>query len=238
MAKQQGEAAYRNRLLSMLNADDLTALQGDLEPLVLQPRKTLEHRDRAVERVYFPESGMVSVVGRSATTPDLDVEIGIVGYEGMTGLPGILGNDRSPSQSIVQIAGEANSIPAVKLRNLVEKRQTLQKTFLKYAHAFMIQTMHTAIANARGTLEQRMARWLLMAQDRAKATTLPLTHEFLALMLAVRRPGVTEAVNEFTRKGLIAHERGAVVIIDRRGLMEIAGGLYGTPEAEYERLFG
>jgi CRP-like cAMP-binding protein len=238
MAEKRGNAAYRNRLLSILSPDDLAALRGDLEPVVLEPRKTLEHQDRGIERVYFPESGMVSVVGRSATTPDLDVEIGIIGSEGMTGLPIILGNGRSPSQSLVQIAVEANSIAAVKLRNVIEKRPTLQKTFLKYAHAFMIQTMHTAIANARGTLEQRLARWLLMAQDRANATTLPLTHEFLALMLAVRRPGVTEAVNEFTRKGLIAHERGAVVIIDRRGLMEIAGGLYGTPEAEYERLFG
>ena len=238
MSDKRVRAAFRNRLLSKLSPDDRAAIAEHLEPAALEPRKTLEQRNRAIEHVYFPESGMISVVGRSATAPDLDVEINIIGCEGMTGVPVILGNHRATNQSFVQIAGEAHAIEADKLRSVLEEREAVHKLFLRYANAFMIQTTHTAIANARGTLEQRLARWLVMAQDRVNSTTLPLTHEFLSLMLAVRRPGVTEAVNEFTRKGLIAHERGAVVMIDRQGLIEIAGGLYGTPEAEYERLLG
>ena len=226
--------SYRNRLLRALSADDLASLQPHLQTVSLERSKTLERANKKIEYLYFPSSGMASVVGGSASA-NKDVEIGITGYEGVTGLPVIYGDDRSPHETFMQISGEANRISAGKFRAAINASRTLQQLLLKYAQYFMIQTAHTAVANARGRLEQRLARWLLMAQDRAQSDNLPLTQEFLSLMLAVRRPGVTEAVHELTRKRLIAHQRGNLIIQDRDGLIETAAGFYGTPEREYER---
>jgi CRP-like cAMP-binding protein len=117
------------------------------------------------------------------------------------------------------------------------KSPTIKACFLKYVQAFMVQTAHTAIANARAKLPERLARWLLMAHDRVSDHRLPLTHEFLALMLAVRRPGVTEALHELERRNLIQAARREVVLLNRSGIEKIAGSFYGTPEAEYRRLF-
>jgi len=114
---------------------------------------------------------------------------------------------------------------------------TLLRFLLRYAHVFGIQANYTALANARGCLAERLARWLLMARDRLDSDEMVLTHEFLALMLAVRRAGVSEALQAFENRGLIETARGSVTIKDRAGLEECANELYGPPEAEYERLF-
>jgi CRP-like cAMP-binding protein len=112
----------------------------------------------------------------------------------------------------------------------------MERLFLRYVQAFMVQTAHTAVANARATLEERLARWLLMAHDRTDDDELPLTHEFLSLMMGTRRPGVTEAMHVLTSHGLIKPERGMIRMLDREGLKERANGFYGIPEAEYKRL--
>jgi CRP-like cAMP-binding protein len=109
---------------------------------------------------------------------------------------------------------------------------------LKFVQAFGVQTSHTAICNAQSRLDVRLARWLLMAHDRIGEDTLPLTHEFLSLMLGVRRPGVTEALQALREKGLIAYRRGRITVKNRKGMERTAGGAYGTPEAEYHRLIG
>ena len=237
MPPKASSATYHNRLLRAFSADDLVSVEPHLQSVSLERGRTLERANKKIEHLYFPTSGMASVIGGSATA-DKDVEIGITGYEGVTGLPVIYGDDRSPHETFVQIAGEANRISAVRFRAALDASRSLQQLLLKYAQFFMIQTAHTAVANARGHLEQRLSRWLLMAHDRTESDSIPLTHEFLSLMLAVRRPGVTEAVHELTRKGLIAHRKGNLIVRDREGLIESAGGLYGTPEREYERLLG
>jgi CRP-like cAMP-binding protein len=237
MSPKSAVSAYRNRLLSALSADDLATLRPHLESVSLERGKTLERPNKRIEFVYFPETATASVIG-GATVPDKNVEIGTIGWEGMTGLPLIYGNHRSPHETFIQIPGEATRIAASELRLAMDQSRTLRPLFLKYAQAFSIQTAHTAVANGQGALAQRLARWILMTQDRVEGEDLPLTHEFLSLMLAVRRPGVTEAVNELTRKGLITHERGIIAVRDREGLIESAGGFYGIPEAEYERLLG
>jgi CRP-like cAMP-binding protein len=107
---------------------------------------------------------------------------------------------------------------------------------MKFVEAFMFQTSHTAVANACGKLKVRLARWILMAHDRMRDDELPLTHEFLSLMLAVRRPGVTEAINELKHQMLIDAARGKIVVLNREGLEKIAGAFYGVPEAQYRRL--
>ena len=237
MAPKKTSSAFRNRLLTALSSDDLTSLQPDLQPLPLEKGKTLESANKKIENVYFPERGFASVVGGSGKA-SREVEVGIIGYEGMTGLPVIFGNHRSPLLTFIQGEGDGHRLPVDALRKAMTRSATLHALLLKYAQAFMMQTAHTAVANGRGTLEERLARWILMAQDRVESKDVPLTHEFLSIMLAVRRAGVTEALHELAHKGLIEHERGIIGVIDRKGLIECANGFYGTPEAEYERLFG
>lgn len=211
-------------------------LQAHLEPVVLTKGRTLERANKTIEDIYFPVSGMLSVV--SGPRSDREVEVGIIGFEGMSGLPVIYGDHRSPYQTFIQVAGKGWRLPVTALRAAIAASATLQQRLLKYAQAFMIQTTHTAIANARGLLEERLARWILMAHDRTQGDEVALTHEFLSLMLAVRRPGVTEALHALTERGLISQARGTIAVLDREGLQERANGFYGVPEAEYERLLG
>jgi len=120
----------------------------------------------------------------------------------------------------------------------MERSASLRSILMHYTQAFMIQTSHTAVANARGSVEERLARWILMAHDRIEGDDIALTHEFLAIMLGTRRPGVTEGVQALSAKGFIRTDRGLITVIDRGGLLKRAGKLYGVPEAEYDRLLG
>jgi len=120
----------------------------------------------------------------------------------------------------------------------MEKSRSLRDCFLHFAQAFMLQTAHTATANGRATIDERLARWLLMGHDRVDGDELPLTHEFIALMLSVRRAGVTVAIQKLEKKGLIKTKRGLIVVADRKALERAANGYYGVPEAEYRRLTG
>ncbi|HEY4115469.1 MAG TPA: Crp/Fnr family transcriptional regulator [Rhizomicrobium sp.] len=234
MPAKRTSIRFRNQLLQVMSADDLALLQPNFQPVPCERSKTLESANKKIEAAYFMEHGIASVVGGGSR----EVEIGIIGYEGVTGLPIVYGNHRSPHHTFIQVAGRANRISAAVLRSALEKSATLRALLLKYAQCFHIQSTHTAIANARGTIEGRLARWIVMAQDRIAEKELPITHEFLSIMLAVRRPGVTEALHALARRGLIRHDRGIIVVIDRQGLIERANGLYGVPEAEYLRLIG
>ena len=118
----------------------------------------------------------------------------------------------------------------------MNRSDSLRALMLKSAQAFMIQTAHTALANGRAKLEERLARWLLMAHDRMNSDAVPLTHEFLAVMLGVRRAGVTVALHSFERRGLIATRRGQLTLVNRAGIEQVAGSFYGMPEAELKRL--
>ena len=156
----------------------------------------------------------------------------------MTGLAVVMGTDRSAHQTFVQSAGRGWKIRSDDLRAAIGKSRSMHQRFLLYAHAFLTQTGYTAMANGRSKIEDRLARWLLMAHDRIDGDTLSLTHEFLSIMLGVRRPGVTHAVNLLERTGLIQARRGTITIIDRKGLEENSNGAYGAPEAEFDRVFG
>jgi len=226
---------FRNHLLAAMSSGDLALLQPNLQTMELRKHASLESANKKIEHAYFMEHGFASVVGGKSNQ---DVEVGIIGCEGMTGLPVIFGNHRSPHTCYIQAAGDGQRIATPALRNAMTQSATLQALLLKYAQAFMIQTTYTAIANARGTLEERLARWLLMSHDRIDGDQLPLTHEFLSLMLAVRRPGVTDALHALEGRGLIHANRAAIDVLDRKGLINCANGLYGTPETEYQRLFG
>jgi len=222
-----------NRLLQMLSAADLGLLEPHLVAVSLKLRDRYENPNKPIEHIVFPDVGIASVV---AIQDGSEAEIGLIGCEGMTGAAIVLGNERSANATYVQVAGEGRQISVQRLREAMDLSRSLHGLFLKYVQVFMTQTAHTAIANGRAKLPERLARWLLMADDRVAGNRLALTHEFLALMLAVRRAGVTEAVNDLEAKGLIAAARGEIVLTNRKGLEKIAGRFYGAPETEYRQL--
>jgi CRP-like cAMP-binding protein len=226
----------RNRLLSALSHTDRDLLTPALETVDLDVRHVLEVPNDPISHVYFVESGLVSIVGTAA--PSHRIEIGMVGYEGMTGLSIVLGADRSANETLVQSSGWALRISTESLRGMLEASRSLSDTLLRYVNVFMVQASQTALANGRGLLNERLARWLLMWDDRVQPDALTVTHDFVALLLGVHRPGVTNALHDLEGKGLIQSTRGAVRILDREGLSLAANGFYGVPEAEYARSMG
>jgi CRP-like cAMP-binding protein len=228
-------SSTRNSLLTSLSPSDFGLLQPDLKLVSMDLRKSMEDPNKPIRHVYFMEEGIASVV---AVAHAKQAEVGVIGREGMSGAMLILGDDRSPLATYIQVAGQAHRMPAAKLRRALEESGTLRGVLLKFVESFAIQTSYTAIANARANIEQRLARWILMADDRLDGHRVPLTHELLSLMLAVRRPGVTVALQVFEGQKLITSRRGEILVVNRKGLERKAGEYYGPPEANYRRLFG
>jgi CRP-like cAMP-binding protein len=226
----------RNRLLAPLSPTDLALLQPHLRSLAVAVRHEMERPNQRIGAVYFMEAGFASVVAVQAN--ETQVEVGLIGPEGMTGTAVVLGGDQSPNSTYIQVAGEAQSIKTAQLRKAMRASGSLHSMLLKYVQVFMAQTTHTAIANARAQINRRLARWILMAHDRIGNKTLPLTHEFLSLMLGVRRPGVTEALQNLNQQKLIENGRSKIVVLNRDGIEKLAGNFYGVPEKEYRRLIG
>lgn len=227
---------FRNRLLQSIIPADLDLIASKLRPEQLEVRRYFEHAGEPIREVCFPESAIVSVVAR--TLGRRSIEAGLVGFEGVTGIAILMGDDRSPNETYVQVAGAGHVMAADDLRFAIRGSPTLHTTLLRYAHSFVVQTSQTALANGRAKIDERLARWLLMAVDRVESPELHLTHEFLSLMLGVRRPGVTDSLHRLEGKHLIRSRRSSITIRDRAGLEAVAGGSYGVAERDYERLFG
>ena len=191
----------------LLARADARLLESYLEAVDLPVRKQLQARNRRVERIYSSDSGIASVVANH----DVPIEVGMIDRDGMTGITVLLGNDeRAQHETYMQIGGKGRCLPAERLREAIAKSSALHQLLLRYVQVFLRQTTETALANGRGKIEERLARWLLMAHDRVDGDELKLTHEFLAVMLGVRRSGITTALQELERKGLIAHRRSFV----------------------------
>ena len=206
-----------NRILSRLSRQDFALLEPHLEAVDLPVRKPLEARRKRIDQVYFIEAGFASVVANGTSKPS--IEVGIIGREGMTGLAIVLGTTIAPNtRPTSKLAGKGLRISAADLREADERSNTLHRAMLRYAHAFLAQTTTTALANGRSKIEERLARWLLMADDRIDGDELPLTHEFLGLMLGTHRPGVTIAVQALEKAGLITTRRSNITILDRKAL--------------------
>src|SRR5258706_16146946 len=180
--------SFRNHLLAALPPADHALFEPHLTKIVFELRDAFEEVNKPIEHVYFPENGIISIVAKSRHE---QAEAAIIGREGMTGIPIILGNDRWANDGYVQVSGHGFRIAATDLPQLLTKSATMRPIFLSFTQSFVVQTAQTALANARGSVEMRLARWLPMAQDRLHRDELALTHEFLALMLGVRRAGVT-----------------------------------------------
>jgi CRP-like cAMP-binding protein len=234
MAAQSLPNQPRNKLMARMSGSDLALLQRRLRPVALKFRQRLEVANRKVQNAYFLERGVASVIAVGGDRRQ--AEVGIIGCEGMTGVAIVLGIDRSPHDIVMQVEGEGQYIAAEDLQSAMAASASLAAFLRRYAHVFSVQAAHAALANAQGKIEERLARWLLMAQDRTDSREIALTHEFLAMMLGVRRPGVTMALHHLQSCGVIATARGSVSVVDREALEDAANGLYGAPEAEYERL--
>jgi CRP-like cAMP-binding protein len=219
--------SQQNAILSHLTKPDFRLIEADLEHVDLPVRKVLERAHRRIDSVYFPESGFASVVADGAGKRP--IELGIIGRDGMTGRAVLLGNDLPKNETYIQVAGKGQRLKARILRKAIEQHATLHRSLLHYVHSFLDQAAMTALSNGRSTIEERLARWLLLADDRLDEQELPLTHEFLAIMLGVTRPSVTVAAQLLERDGSIARTRGTIVIRNRKALEKLAGATYVPP---------
>jgi CRP-like cAMP-binding protein len=226
----------KNGLLASLSPSDLDIMLSLLEPVELTNGQVLYEPLEKIEHAYFFLGGLSSEVIRDSSGQR--VEIGCIGREGISGLPLLLGIGEAPHQAFMQIGGPALRITAERLTRVLREHPTIRDSLLKFVHMFMMQVASTALADARYTINERLARWVLMAHDRTGVDDIPLTHDFLALMLGVRRPSVTTALHILEGDSLIRSSRGIVTIRDRPGLERLAGGSYGFAEAEYRRVIG
>ncbi len=230
----QTDLLFRNRLLRSLSEDARERL-GVMEPIELALRDRLETAGEPIRFVYFLETGLGSVVCELPGPGS--IEIGMIGFEGMSGLSLVEHDTQSPFDTFMQVAGGGYRTEAARVTEVLRENAEIRRLFVLYARCFSIQVASTAMANGKSKLEARLARWLLMVADRV-GRTFNVTHEFLALMLAVRRSGVTLAMQLLEGRGLIRSTRGTVTIVDRSALIEHADGAYGLSEREYERLLG
>ena len=234
MSHPQSETG--NILLNTMVPADYALLEPHFRRIDLPVRLQLHEAKRKIDKVYFPEDGIVSIV--AVTLDGKQCEVGLFGREGMSETATVMGTDHSPHEAYVQATGlSALRLPTGVLLDAMATSGTMRLHLLKYVQAMVIQ-LSTSIAAAGQTIEQRLARWLLMCHDRVDDNVLPLTHEFIGIMLGVRRAGVTNAMTELGNRRLIEAGRGRIVIADRLGLEDLAAGGYGLAEAEYERLVG
>lgn len=233
---QLHQSAVRNSLLRKMSEDDFALLAPHLQPITTQLREDLIKPDTPITECYFPESGLASVV---ANGDDRQIEVGIVGREGLVGAsPVLLGSNQTPHTSFVQVSGEMLGIATPALLDAVSQSRSLHRLLLLFVQTHLIQVAQTAFAQGAFGLESRLARWLLMCHDRIDGDELTLTHEFLSIMLGVQRAGVTLALQNLEGAGRIKARRKRIQILDRSQLEALTNGAYGLPEAEYLRLIG
>ncbi|MBB4195502.1 CRP-like cAMP-binding protein [Rhizobium aethiopicum] len=226
----------RNLLLKALPAAAFDVLVADAEVAELPLKHVLVEAGEPNEHVCFIENGLASMVASNAE--DEAVEVGHIGYEGMSGAHVVLKTATTPNRTFMQVAGTGLRVSVKNFKGMLAEFPAANDLFLNYVHCCDIQLAQSALANGRYNMHERLARWLLMCHDRLDGNDLPLTHEFLALMLGVRRSGVTNELHVIEGLRVIKSTRANVRILDRERLEEIAAGSYGVPEREYERLTG
>jgi CRP-like cAMP-binding protein len=221
-----------NHILAALPAEDYERLAPHLKPVNMPRGQILYYTGDPIEQVYFPINSMVSLVSR--LSDGANVEVGITGFEGMVGLPFLLGAEKSPNECMVQIPDGGMQCSANVIKAEFKRGGALQDLMLRYTQSLLVLASQAAACNRAHMVGERLARWLLMSYDRCVCTELPLTHEFLAMMLGTRRAGVTEAAIILQTEGLIKYNRGHVTITDREGLEEFACECYGIVKAEFD----
>lgn len=226
----------RNRLLAEMLREDRKTVEPHIERVALELGDQLIVPHEPIRYVWFPETALASlvIILEDGTT----VESGAVGREGMVGIPILLGTDRTPMQTVTQIAGEALRVPSDVVKELYERDSRMQHRLNRYVNTLFIVASQSAACNRRHNVEARLARWLLMSSDGIGSDEVGITQEYLAAMLGVRRAGVTEAALALQERELIRYRRGSVTIVQRRDLEDIACECYAIVKEEYERMLG
>ena len=230
------QSALRNRLLSRMSASDFSLLAGELTFLNFGRGTILREADEPFEAAYFPEDGLISIVGQSPVGQV--AEVGVIGREGFVYPSLVLGANTIPFKVQVQIAGDVHRLPIRDLLRATERSPTLRHALLLFAHVNTVQASYSVLSNAVHSIDKRLARWLLMCHDRSPSDDMALTHQFVGVMLAVRRPSVTKSMHVLEGMNMIETYRGCITITNRAALEAFAGDAYGRPEAEYRRLIG
>ncbi len=234
----EARPSYQNLLLRSFSAELLAKVEPCLTRVSLATREVLERPNEPIEYVYFFETALGSTVARHSDNATDAIEVGICGVEGVSGVSLINQAESSPFSSFVQIPGFAFRMSAGDLKSLCDAEPEMNRTLLRFAHCQAVQVGYTAFANGRRSVLERMSRWILMCHDRVASDSLELTHEFLSLMLGVRRAGITTDMHVLEGEHAVTNKRGRIIVRERARLEEFAGDCYGDPEAEYERLIG
>jgi CRP-like cAMP-binding protein len=217
-------AGIANSLLAALPRKDYQRLLPSLVPVDLAFGKVLYEPGKPIRDVYFPGQSLVSLL--TVVEGHLALEVGLVGRDGMVGIPLALGIDASPVRALVQGGGPALRMNAARFRRELRRSPPLQRALNRYVYTLMAQISQTAGCNRFHVVQARLARWLLMTRDRVRSAEFRMTHQFLSHMLGVRRVGVTEAAGALQRRKLIEYSRGQIRILDHRGLQDAACACY------------
>lgn len=230
------QSLIRNRLIALLPDPEFEAVRIQLEPVALPKGLIIVEADHLIDYVYFPSSGIGSVFTVSANGHK--AEAGMFGRDGFSPTSAGVGGTVSIHEVIMQVEGDGFRLPLSVVPSVLDANPVFANLLARFIQAFGSQMSFTALSNAVHSLDQRLARWLLMCHDRVDGDEIALTHEFISLMLAVRRPSVTTALHVLEGEKLIRAERGRITIRDRPSLRAFAGDAYGKPEEEYRRLIG
>jgi CRP-like cAMP-binding protein len=226
--------ADQNQLLAAMSADDFKKFFSTLRRVRLEQKRVLYEAGSPIAEIYFMESGVASII--TTMSDGASVEVGMVGSEGMVGMPLLLGAALSPHQAVIQIGGDAVVMKASDCLLAFEQSASVQKPFLKFFESLFDLGAQTAACNVLHSIEQRCARWLLMSSDRARTDYLILTQEYVAAMLGVRRASVTEVAGTLQRAGLIEYHSGRITILDREALAASACECYALDRDRLTRL--
>jgi CRP-like cAMP-binding protein len=222
-----------NRVLASLSPKEYQRLLAQLEPVTLEFGQILYQPGKKIRYVYFPLSCLISLL--TAVDKRRTLEVGMIGNEGMAGMPFILGMGVSGVRALVQGSGDALRMASAPFREEFDRNPPLQQALFRYTYALMAQISQTAACNRFHEAEARLARWLLMTRDRVGSDDFPLTQEFLAHMLGVRRVGVTEAASALKQRNLISYQRGKIQILDAKGLEAASCSCYQIVKKVFER---
>ncbi|HEV2802130.1 MAG TPA: Crp/Fnr family transcriptional regulator [Pyrinomonadaceae bacterium] len=226
----------KNHILASLPPEEYERLAPHLEQVELKHGEVLQEAGGLINYVYFPERAMISLI--SHTPEGESVEVGVVGFEGMSSISAALGVDMSPHEMLVQVPDGAMRLKVSVLKEEFKRGGTLHDKLLRYTQGLLLQTSQVAACNRLHSISERLARWLLMSDDRCRCQDLPFTQEFLSLMLGVRRAGVTEAALILQTEECIKYRRGHIEITDRAGLEDHTCDCYQIIKAEFDLLIG
>ena len=229
-------AGVTNRLLTALPAPDQLRIISGCEQVQLVSTDVLHEAGERLRHVYFPTGSFISMVTPLESCAGL--EVALIGNEGMVGIPALLGVSASSLHHVVQGAGGALRMSVAAFRRELRRCAPLRRRLALYTYVNLYQLARTAACTRFHSVDERLARWLLMAHDRARSDSFRATHEFLAYMLGVRRAGITKAATSLQKRALFSYTRGAITILDREGLEAAACGCYAAATKFYDGILG